>query len=434
MDQAVVPASSVVTFVRAISLGEALAAALRRSPAIDGAELAGGARRRAEPAGELVVIVAARAIAPVWSVLARVAEVDTVRAAGPIALAADMWSGPTIEVRVVTPEMHGAALLFATGSPRHVAALVARAANRGLHLDSHGLWNRGERVAGATERDIYARLGLAYIAPELREASGEIEAAASGRLPRLLEEADVVGDLHVGAYAGAVAVDLDDLAATAAIQGRSYLAVVERVRFDGLDLNALADHVTAVRAASSRRMRLAAGIELAVGSEGCPEIAPSTLAMLDWVVAAAADRARPGEPGDETDGLIAALDTCMIDAVRIGPTADLSEVLSAARARGAALELSVRPGELEHAVRLARAAQAARVPIALTSRADGPDALDHLRLAVWAARRAWIEPGDVISTRSWDELQQWRSRRSVSGPRRVRPERWVPAVVGAVER
>ena len=396
MDEAVASSRPVTSFIRAVALGEALAGALRRSPDIDAAALAGAARRRAPVDGRLVVVAAAAALTPVYRALAASPEVEALTVDAPSRLTARLVDGLVVDVQVVAREAFGAALLLATGSDRHVEALRARATRQGRRLNEHGLWNdRRRRIAGASEEEVLAELGLAYIPPELREGAGELDAAEAGRLPQLVEDADLLGDLHVHAQLDGQPVDLDDLVEAATRRGRRYLAVVEQAGGHAVELDALAGHVTAVRAASSRRLRLAAGAEVAVCGDACPEV-PPTVALT---------------PAETTDALIDAIDAGVVDAIRLAPAADVSAVLGAARRRGVAVAVEASAAHLERAVAVARAARAARVPVALGSGARGPHQLDRLRVAVWAARRAWLEPDDVLGSLSWSELGRWRAQR-----------------------
>ena len=411
MDEAVASSRPVTSFIRAVALGEALAGALRRSPDIDAAALAGAARRRAPVDGRLVVVVAAAALTPVYRALAASPEVEALTVDAPSRLTARLVDGLVVDVQVVAREAFGAALLLATGSDRHVEALRARATRQGRRLNEHGLWNdRRRRIAGASEEEVLAELGLAYIPPELREGAGELDAAEAGRLPQLVEDAELLCDLHVHAQLDGQPVDLDDLVEAATRRGRRYLAVIEQAGGHAVELDALAGHVTAVRAASSRRLRLAAGAEVAVCGDACPEVPPATLAMLDWVVAGVPPTVAL-TPAETTDALIDAIDAGVVDAIRLAPAADVSAVLGAARRRGVAVAVEASAAHLERAVAVARAARAARVPVALGSGARGPHQLDRLRVAVWAARRAWLEPDDVLGSLSWSELGRWRAQR-----------------------
>ena len=423
---------------RATEYAEAMLARLRRVPGVVQAEVAGSVRRRRETAGDLDLLVAASDAAPVVRAFTELTDVAQVLAEGPTKASVRLRAGIQSDLRVLPPESFGAALHYFTGSKAHNIALRTRAVKLGVKLSEYGVFDRaGRRLGGATEEEVFRAVGLPFIPPELREAAGEIEAAEAGRLPRLVEETDLLGDLHVHSTASSDGrSSLEELASAGRKLGRRYLAITDhsRSRPLGLDAEKLAAHASAVRAADARlgrRPRLLAGVEVDVLPSGVLDLPDEALAGLDVVVAGI--HARFHDPAERT--------TIRIErALRSGrvhvlahPTGrqlgmrdayplDLDRVLDIARAEGVALEVNAMPERLDLSDVDCRRAQAAGVPVVISTDAHDALHLANLRYGVWVARRGWLEAKDVLNTLPLEELQRRFARRP-SGRRPSSPAR-----------
>jgi len=388
-------------------------------------EPAGSVRRRKETAGDLDILVAAADPAPPMRAFCDLSEVAAVLAKGPTKATVRLRIGLQVDLRVLPPEAFGAALHYFTGSKAHNIAIRTRAVHRGLKLSEYGVFDReGRRLSGAREEDVFEAVGLPWIPPELREGSGEIEAAESGRLPRLVDERDVLGDLHVHSKASRDArASLEELAEEADRLGRRYLAITDhsRSRPLGLDEKALAEQRERIATLNGQRSgtRLLAGVEVDILPDGSLDLAPDALAGLDWVVASV--HSDFGQPRDQmTDRIVRALRSGVVDVLghptgrRIGHRdpydLDLEAVLETAREEGVALEVNAMPERLDLGDRACRLAKEAGVQVAISTDAHVATHLANVRNGVWVARRGWLAPEDVVNTRPLEEL--WRSRRT----------------------
>lgn len=409
---------------RAVFYADSICANLRKVPGVQRVEAAGSVRRRKETVGDLDVLVAATEPAPVMAAFCDLAEVATVLAKGPTKATVRLRVGLQVDLRVLPPESFGAALHYFTGSKAHNIAVRTRAVHLGIKLSEYGVFDReGRRLSGEREEDVFAAVGLPWIPPELREGAGEIEAAESGKLPRLVEERDVLGDLHVHSKASTDArATLEELAEEAGRLGRKYLAITDhsRSRPLGLDEKGVAEQRERIAALhlGASEPRLLAGIEVDILPDGSLDLPTQTLAGLDWVVASIhAEFVQP--PDRMTDRLIRALRSGVVDVLghpsgrRIGHRDpyefDLEAVLEVAREEGVALEVNAMPERLDLDDRACRLAKAAGVRVAISTDAHVAAHLSNIRNGVWVARRGWLEPDDVVNTRPLEEL--WRSRR-----------------------
>lgn len=407
---------------RALEYADSMLARLRRVPGVVRAEAAGSLRRRKETVGDLDLLVCARDAAPVVRVFTGLAEVSDVLAEGPTKASVRLKAGIQSDLRVLGPNSFGAALHYFTGSKSHNIALRTRAMKMGVKLSEYGVFDRrGKRLGGATEEEVFRAVGLPFIPPELREGAGEIEAADQGRLPHLVEEDDVLGDLHVHSTASSDArSDLEELAEAARELGRRYLAITDhsRSRPLGLDAERLANHAAAVRRLDARlggRPRLLAGIELDILPSGALDLPDEALAGLDVVVAAVHSRFRDStEKG--TERIIRALRSGRVHVLahptgrqiggREAYAVDLPRMLEVAREKGVALEVNAMPERLDLTDVGCRMAKEAGVPVVISSDAHNATHLANLRYGVWVARRGWLEAKDVWNTLALPELRR----------------------------
>jgi DNA polymerase (family 10) len=282
---------------RALPYAQALVARLARLPGVEQVEAAGSLRRRAATVGDLDLVASAKQEGPVTEAFTRFPEVAQVLALGPTRATVRLPIGLQVDLRVVPPDSFGAALTYLTGSKDHGVQLRTRAVRLGLKISEYGVFTRsGRRLGGATEEEVYRAVGLPWIPPELREGLGELEIAEAGGLPKLVEEGDLQGDLHVHSDASLDAhSDLFSLAQQARKLGRRYLAITDhsRGRPRGLDAQRLLEHAQAIRALDRRLPkgpRLLAGVEVDIRADGSLDLPLSALAQLDLVVASVHSR------------------------------------------------------------------------------------------------------------------------------------------------
>ena len=404
-----------------------LVAWLQRTRGVSAVEVAGSLRRGCETVGDVDLLACARGPTRVVERLVRYADVAEVLARGDTRAAVRLRSGLQVDLRVVDPASHGAALCYLTGSKAHNVALRTRAQARGLKLNEYGVYRGEERVAGDTEASVYAALGVALIPPELREDRGEIAAAEGGALPPLITLADLRGDLHAHTVATDGSATIAAMAAAARAAGLSYLAITDHSRrlrmvhgLDGDAVLAQVDAIAALNAQSGDGFQVLSGIEVDVLEDGRLDLPDEVLARLDVVVAAVHGWFElPREK--QTARVLRALDNRYV-AVLAHPTGrlllarapcelDAPRIFAAARDAGVALELNAHPERLDLSDELCRQARAAGAKIVIGSDAHGPSQFALLRYGVLQARRAGLGPRDVLNTLPLAELRAALRRR-----------------------
>jgi len=405
----------------AAQYAEPLRAALADVPGVREAVIAGSFRRARETVGDVDILVSAGAAAPVMDRLVHYEEVGQVLAEGDTRATVVLKCGLQVDLRVVAPESHGAALLYFTGAKAHNIALRRIAQSRGLKLSEYGLFRGARRTAGATEASVYRALGLPWIAPELREDRGEIEAARAGKLPRLIERADLRGDLHVHTRASDGHDTLRAMAEAARAAGLEYIAITEHSRrlavAHGLAPERLRRQMAEIDAlnAELEGITLLKGIEVDILEDGRLDLPDEVLADCDLVVGAvhsAFDLPR----AKQTRRILRALEnprlsilahpTNRVIGTRAACDIDMLRVVRQARERGCFLELNAQPGRLDLLDTHCRLARDEGVLVAIGSDAHGVRDYANLDWGIGQARRGWLGAADVVNTRTLAQLRR----------------------------
>lgn len=407
-----------------LAIAEAVARPLRRrltaGLGVTAVTVAGSVRRRRETVGDLDILVVGADHQAIIDRFVAYEEVAQVLARGVTRAAVVLNGGLQVDLRAVDPESQGAALLYFTGSKAHVVALRRLAQQRGLKINEYGVFRGARKVAGRTEEDVYASVGLPWIAPELREDRGELAAAAAGRLPVLVALSDIRGDLHVRPSVSGGKTGLERMARAARARGYAYIAISDRAGRSagpqGLDEKGLSrriDDIDRLNAQLGGVLVLKA-CEVDILADGRLDLPDTVLGRLDLVIGAV--RSDLGLPEDvQTERVIRAMDHPCFNILahpvvrRVGAPGgyglDLPRTMAAARARGCFLELNADPGRLELDDIQCRAAGAAGVKLAIGSNARSTAGLDAMRHGVDQARRGWLGPGDVLNTYAWPDLK-----------------------------
>ena len=391
----------------------------------------GSLRRGCETCGD-IDLLAVDATEALMSHFVRFPDVERVLGQGRTKSSVLLRGGVQVDLRVVASESAGAAAQYFTGSKAHNIAVRDLALQRGLKLNEYGLFRvaDGEYVAGASEADVYAALGLAYVPPELREHRGEIEAAANGSLPCLIERSDLRGDLHSHTTATDGKADVETMATAAREAGLEYLAVTDHSQAlamaNGLDERRALAHARRIREVSStlEGITLLAGIECDIRADGTLDLADDCLAELDLVVASVHSAFGQDEQ-QMTDRLLRAIESPMVDIIghptgrlllrRAPYKLTLEPVFDAAARAGVAMEINSQIHRLDLSDSHARLARERGVKLVISTDAHAPTAFNLLRWGVTTARRAWAEPSDVLNTLPLDAFRASLRRHRVDG-------------------
>ena len=330
--------------------------------------------------------------------------------------------GMQADLRLVDTQSRGAALQYFTGSKAHNIALRDRAIGLGLKLNEYGVFRveGDERIAGDSEEDVYAALGLDWVSPELREMRGEVEAAAAHALPRLVDRADLRGDLHMHTTETDGKDDIRTMALAARDAGLEYIAITDHSQAlsmaNGLDEHRALAHAERIRAVDREGLgiRLLAGIECDIRSDGSLDLADDCLAALDLVIVSV----HSGFNQDRqqmTDRIVRAIEHPHVDIVghptgrrllqREPYAVDVDAVVAAAVHRGVALEINCQVSRLDLNDVYAKMARDRGVRLVISTDAHARTAFGRLRWGVLVARRAWLTPSDVLNTQPFDTLR-----------------------------
>jgi DNA polymerase (family X) len=408
------------------AVAEPLIAYLKAHVPAAAIEAVGSLRRGADTCGDLDILVTGATV-DIMDVFTSYSLVERVLGRGDTKSSVLLGKGFQADVRLVPPESRGAALQYFTGSKAHNIALRQRALDRGLMLNEYGLFREGgvERLAGETEEGIYRALGLAYIDPALRENRGEIAAAATDTLPRLITLADLRGDLHMHTVETDGKDDIETMARTARDAGLDYIAITDHSQSlamaNGLDEARAVAHAARIREigkrleGEGRGITLLAGIECDIRPDGTMDLADDCLAELDIVIASV-HSAFNLESAQMTERMLRAIDNRYVDIIghatgrmilrREPYRVAVETLLKAAATRGVAFEINSQIYRLDLSDVNARLAKQRGVKLVISSDAHSHRGLDVVRWGVQVARRAWLEPDDVLNTKPLPEFRR----------------------------
>ena len=412
---------------KALEMAEAIVDGLRSHPASNRVELAGSARRWADSCKDLDIVATAsdpEALVEAFAGLAGVEEVNTSGAAGAKGLT---YQGLPVDLRIVPDENFGNLLQHFTGSARHNEALRTQAVKRGLHVSEYGIADdeSGETHACSTEEEVYELLGMQYVAPELRENRGELEAARNGGLPDLVELADIKGDLHSHTTRSDGRNTISEMAEAAEARGYKYLAITDHSATHGFGDHVTPDdlrrHMEKIHATEIKGFDLLAGTETNILPDGQVDYDDELLEQLDWVVGSVHTSFRMAEK-EMTARIVAAMEHPLVDAIghptgrligRREPYAvDVDKLIEAAVRTGTFLEINANPNRRDLNDIYVREAARAGAKILIDSDAHGTETLANMRYGVATARRGWLTKADVANTRTWKQLDKMRKRSS----------------------
>jgi DNA polymerase (family X) len=410
-----------------ISLGEAVAVAeevidyLRRAPGLGRISTAGSLRRMKETVGDIDILASGKDGASIIRYFTRYSKIKRVLAEGATkgsAIIAAETGERQVDLRIVDESEYGAALQYFTGSKAHNIKLRGMAKDKGLKISEYGVFRGDKKIAGHTEEEVYAVMGLPYIPPELREDRGEIELASEGRLPHVVEDKDIKGDLHVHSDWSDGHIHLGELVDLARGLGYEYIAVCDHSEAAhyarGLSPERLRQQIKEVEKINQRLkgFRLLAGIEADILGDGRLDCPDELLARLDVVVASI----HSGFKKNVTARILKAIENPHVDIIghpsgrlisgREGYDVDLDAVLEGARRTGMAVELNAFYDRLDLDEFYLKKAKDMGLKIALGTDTHYAAGLQMMRFGVGIARRAWLEKKDILNCLRLGQLKK----------------------------
>ncbi len=397
----------------ATETAEELVAYLKESRGVEEVTPAGSLRRGRETVGDLDLLVTGSDPAQTAEHFLKHPSIAEVLARGEDKVSVRLKSTMQVDVRLLARQQYGAALMYFTGSKEHNIALRDRAKKRGWKLSEYGLFEGEKVLASRTEEEVYEKLGLEWIPPELRENQGEIELAERNQLPRLVELGDIRGDLQMHTTASDGNASVEEMAVAAKKLGYRYILITDHSKAvtiaNGLDEKRAVENIRRIHAARKKvkGIEIWAGAEVDILGDGRLDYPDSLLKQFDIVLASV--HSRMTMPGEEmTERLVKALANPYVRILG-HPTGrhilkrdpfnfDVEKVFAAAKQHGVVMELNGNPERLDLSDRLARLAKDRGLKIIVSTDAHHPEHLKLMRYGVLTARRAWLTKKDVLNT------------------------------------
>ncbi|MFZ0285352.1 MAG: DNA polymerase/3'-5' exonuclease PolX [Terriglobales bacterium] len=400
---------------------------LRGFPGVEKVTPAGSLRRGRETVGDLDILVTGKACCndverqKLIDHIIKLPGLMDIIARGENKVSFRMRGGMQVDVRFLAPESFGAALQYFTGSKAHNVALRQRALKMGYTLSEYSLARLDDEkvVAAKSEEEIYAKLKLDYIPPELRENLGEIDAAETHALPALITQADLQGDVHMHTVETDGRNTIEEMAEAARTHGYKYMAITDHSKnlafANGLDDKRALEHIKRIRAidAATKDIRIFAGIEVDILADGALDLSDSTLEEMDLVIASVHSHFNQS-PAEMTDRLLNAVENPNTSIIghptgrlllrREAYAFDVDAVLKAAAKHKVAMELNAYPDRLDLCDRHLRLAKQYGVKIVINTDSHHTSHMDKIRFGILQARRAWLTKVDVLNTLPVEEF------------------------------
>ncbi len=408
---------------RARPVAEEIMESLRKGSPINELTVAGSLRRWKETVKDIDILATSEDPKRVMSVFVHLTQVKEVLMKGPTKSSVITNEGIQVDLRVVSGDSFGAALAYFTGSKEHNIRLREMAVRKGLKINEYGIFDvtTEKKIGGKQEADIYRILGMPFIAPELREDTGEIEAALEGRLPELIEMKDIKGDLHVHSNDSDGSHDIQELIEAARSRGYKYIAITDHSKgltvAHGLSIERVLEQNKKIGEINKKLkgFKLLSGTEMDIRSDGTLDYPDEILKQLDVVIASIHSGFR--QPKEQiTERLISAIKNPYVTMIahptgrligeRNAYEVDMEEVLKTAKETGTSIEINAYPLRLDLNDMYVRKAKEIGVSIAINTDAHINYQFDFMNYGAGIARRGWLEKGDVLNTCTYDMLKK----------------------------
>ncbi len=419
----------------ALETAEELVSALQKSKLCDRIEIAGSLRRRRETVGDIDILVTSKKPEKVLDFFTTLPQIENVIARGPTKASVHLLSGLQADLRVLEPDVFGAALHYFTGSKDHNVQIRKIGISKGVTISEYGVFKgtakaKGKLVAAKTEEDVFRTVGLAYIPPELREDRGEILAAASGKLPNLIEEKDLKGDLHMHSTFSDGSASIEAMAEAAKERGHEYIAITDHASsmgmVKGLKTTNIKEFLKSIERARKKvpGIQILAGTEVDIGPDGTLYLDDDILSQLDIVVASVHQYFKQSRE-EATKRLVKVLKNPYVTILghptgrllgkRDGIDVDMEVVLQTALQTGTWIELNASPDRLDLSDVYLKRAKELGVSIVIDSDSHSIRGFNY-RFGIMTARRGWIEKEDVINALPWKKFEKELAKRKKATP------------------
>jgi DNA polymerase (family 10) len=406
-------------------IADSLVEYLKKSRGIKEITVAGSYRRRKETIGDLDILATSEKSSDIMDRFVAYGDVEKVLSKGETRSSVLLRTGVHVDLRVVPDVSYGAAMHYFTGSKAHNIAIRTLGVKKGLKINEYGVFRGSRRIAGRTEDEVFRSVGLPFIPPEMREGQGEIEAAMRGQLPRLLTLKEIRGDLHVHTSVTDGRNTLEEMAAAAKKRGYRYMAITEHSRHvtvaQGLKPEGLARRIKEIdRFNAKSDILILRGIEVDILEDGTLDLPDDILKELDLTVCAVHYKFNLSRE-KQTERIIRAMDNPYFN-ILAHPTGrlinerrpyevDMERLILAAKERGCFMELNAHPLRLDLRDADCKMAKDIGMKVAISTDAHSIGDLDLMRFGVGQARRGWLEAGDVLNTRNWEEMKKLLARK-----------------------
>lgn len=408
------------TLGNALPMARMFEARLGKLPGVEKIAVAGSIRRRKETIGDIDILVIAKEPKAIMDHFVSMPEVANVSAHGETKSSVRLDAGLDADLRVVEPGSYGAALNYFTGSKAHNVALRQMAIKKGWKLNEYGLYKGEKQIAGKTEEEIYKMLGLAYIEPEMREETGEIELAAKGKLPKVIGYGEVLGDLQVQTDWTDGSSSIEEMAKAAIKAGLKYIAITDHTKrlamTNGLDEKRILKQMAEIDRLNKKfagKIKILKGSECDILKDGSLDLSDDVLAKLD-VVGVSVHSYFNLSKEEQTKRISRAMENKNAD-ILFHPTGrvinrrepyevDMDKIIKKAKETGTVLEIDAYPDRLDLKDEHIRKCVEAGVRMSIDSDAHNPAHFEFLEYGIAQARRGWAKKSDIINTRDWAEM------------------------------